>query len=159
MQSTSLAGRFVRRVLIEGSAASVLSALALGWRGKQETGSAAAPLNAPSHWVWGREALWRDRVDGRHTALGTLIHHGSSLLWAAVFEGLQRRRRRPTALSVAGDAAAVTALAAFVDLKLTPERFTPGFERRLSPRSLVLVYASFGLGLASAGWWAMRRRR
>jgi hypothetical protein len=38
-----------------------------------------------------------------------------------------------------------------------PERLTPGFERRLSNRSLVMVYAAFGAGLALAGLAALRR--
>ncbi|MNT44739.1 hypothetical protein D3C72_1812800 [compost metagenome] len=38
-------------------------------------------------------------------------------------------------------------LACLVDLKCTPHRLTPGFERRLSPRMLTLVYLAFGLAL------------
>ncbi|ESJ25561.1 hypothetical protein B551_0203050, partial [Cupriavidus sp. HPC(L)] len=42
---------------------------------------------------------------------------------------------------------AVAAAACVVDLRLTPKRLTPGFERRLSPWSLALVYVAFGLAL------------
>src|SRR5690606_8083831 len=45
-------------------------------------------------------------------------------------------------------AAAVAAGACLVDLRCTPQRLTPGFERRLSPSSLFVVYAAFGIGLA-----------
>jgi hypothetical protein len=51
-------------------------------------------------------------------------------------------------LPVLGRAAAVSALACFVDYQLTPERFRPGYEKRLSRQSLTMVYAAFGLGLA-----------
>jgi hypothetical protein len=35
-----------------------------------------------------------------------------------------------------------------VDFQLTPERLTPGFEHRLSHRSLAAVYGAFAVGLA-----------
>jgi hypothetical protein len=38
-----------------------------------------------------------------------------------------------------------------VDYRLTPRRFMPGYERRLSRRSLGAVYAAFGAGLALGG--------
>lgn len=39
-------------------------------------------------------------------------------------------------------------MAAAVDFVMTPKRFTPGFEKRLSVRGLVWVYAGFALGVA-----------
>jgi len=48
-------------------------------------------------------------------------------------------------------------VAALVDLRLVPERLTPGFERRLSRRSLAWTYVGFGAGLALAGLLAQRR--
>jgi hypothetical protein len=148
----------LQRVLIDGSLASVLSGAVLAWRGRRETGHAMAPLNAPSHWIWGREALHRNHTSLRHTGLGSAIHHASSLMWGGFYRLLQSRRRQPTATSAVVDAAAITALAALVDLRLVPQRFTPGFERRLSTRALVLVYLSFGAGLALGGVMAQRRR-
>jgi hypothetical protein len=52
--------------------------------------------------------------------------------------------------------AAATAAAAVVDLALTPQRSTPGFERRLSARSLVMVYGAFALGVAAGSFVARR---
>jgi hypothetical protein len=46
------------------------------------------------------------------------------------------------------DAAAMTAVAAFVDYQLTPKRLTPGFEAHLSKGAMVGVFAAFGAGLA-----------
>jgi hypothetical protein len=45
-------------------------------------------------------------------------------------------------------AAITTAIAYAVDFYLIPKRFTPGFENRLSKKSLLLVYGIFALGLA-----------
>jgi hypothetical protein len=137
-----------RRVWTHGSMASLLSAVVLVWRGRAETGSAAAAINAPSHWLWGRRALRSDGASLRDTLPGLAIHHASSLFWALFYEALQARRRRAASRSVVADAAAITAVAAWVDLKLVPERLTPGFERRLSARSLSCVYLGFAAGLA-----------
>lgn len=156
---SSISPRSSSHGLVEGALAGLLSTAVLAWRGRREEGTAAGALNAPSHWVWGREALRNDDVDLRHTLVGQGVHWASGLLWAGVYGWMQNRRRRPTLANAVGDAALVTAVAALVDLKLTPERFTPGFERRLTPRSLWMVYGSFGLGLAAAGLGALRQRQ
>jgi hypothetical protein len=69
---------------------------------------------------------------------------------------LHSRRRKTTQGNALVDAAAVSALAAVVDLKLVPHRLTPGFQERLSSKSLALVYGSFAAGLF-AGMIALRR--
>jgi hypothetical protein len=43
----------------------------------------------------------------------------------------------------------VATLACVVDCTVTPPRLTPGYEKRLSRRSLALVYLAFGAGLAA----------
>jgi hypothetical protein len=141
-----------------GAGAALLSAATLLWRGRAETGSPFAPLNAPSQWLWGRDALQHDGADLKHTATGAVTHGLSSLLWGALFGAVQLWRRRPTPASVVLDAAAVTAVAAVVDLKLVPDRLTPGFEKRLTPAGTAMVYAAFGVGLAVGGLWLSRRR-
>lgn len=140
----------LRRALRSGSLASVFSAAALGLCGEWEDGHPAAPTNATSQWLWGRrEALRSDRPDLRHTAVGYTIHHLASLFWAALYERWleQDRATAPGARFVR--AGALSALACFVDLKLTPPRLRPGFERRLSAGSLAIVYGAFALGLAA----------
>ena len=147
---------FAQRVLVSGTLASLLSAAVLAWRARRETGSAFAALNAPAHWLWGRASLRRDGPSVRHTAVGVVVHHASSLFWAVFFEWLQSRRLRTSATTVVADAAALSAVAAAVDLTITPPRFTPGFEQRLSRPSLAGVYIAFAAGLATV---ALLRRR
>lgn len=142
---------FVQRVSLGGGLASLLSLAALAHGGRRDVGSALAPINAPSHWFWGDEALRRNGASAKYTLLGATTHHASSLFWAGVYELLGLRRRRRTAAGAVADAAVVTALAAVVDLRIVPERLTPGFERRLSKRSLAWVYVAFGAGLAIGG--------
>ena len=140
----------LERALISGSAASAVSAAILVARGQAELDAPAAPLNGPSQWVWGRHAPYVDRASVRHTLVGYAIHHVASIFWGFFYEDAIRRRKPAHPLAVAGIAAGTSATAAFVDYCLTPQRLRPGFEKRLSPTSMVLVYAGFAAGLAAA---------
>jgi hypothetical protein len=148
----------VRSVFWTGTCASLASGLALLQCAKSDTGRPLAGVNAPSHWLWGEEGVRANRPSIRHTLVGFLVHHASSIFWAAGHALLRARRTDHHALpGVVADAAAVTAVAALVDLKLVPQRLTPGFERRLSRGSLVYVYLAFGVGLAVGEWMVVRR--
>ena len=147
----------VQGMLTEGLLAGALSALVLAWRGRAEVGSAAAPVNAVSHWIWPQQALHEDEPSLKHTGTGGALHLASALMWSACYSWLRSRRLHPTARDAVTDAAALTAVAALVDLKLVPKRLTPGFEQRLRPRSLTLVYAGFAAGLALGGLLQLRR--
>ena len=139
----------IGQALLAGSVASVLSAGALTLAGRRENRSGAAPINAVSHWYWGDEALRRRRIDLAHTATGYSIHHGASVFWAGLFAWVARYRpvlRTPG--GIAWGSLATSALACFVDFRLTPERLTPGFEHRLSRPALAAIYATFAIGLA-----------
>ncbi len=148
----------VRHVLAAGSLASALSMAAMACGSRRDTGSAMAAVNAPSHWFWGERALRRNDASWRFTLLGAATHHASALFWAVFYELLRARRKHPTPANAVVDAAAVTAVAAAVDLKLVPQRLTPGFERRLSRRNLAWVYVGFAAGLAIGGALAARHR-
>jgi hypothetical protein len=147
-----------RAALISGSAASAISATALALGGALEERSAAGPLNGPSQWLWGEEEAYTREPTLKHTALGYAIHHGSSLMWATMYERLfsQGRSQKRTARILA-EAAGATAIAYFVDYYLTPKRFRPGFRKHLSDRSIFAVYAGFAAGLAACSLLARRR--
>ncbi|HYE91230.1 MAG TPA: hypothetical protein VEA38_09430 [Terriglobales bacterium] len=149
---------FWLRSLAAGAAAAAASTLALAWTGRRELGSAATPMNGPSQWVWGRAAPYQDGADVKHTATGTVIHHAAAMIWGVLFEVLRRRAPRDVPGTVAA-AVTTAAIANVVDFKLTPERLTPGFEKRLSRPALFEVYAAFAAGLALAGLVALRRAR
>ena len=142
--------------VVAGSLASVLSTAWLALAGRRENGSAAAPINAVSHWYWGDEAFDQQQPDLRHTAVGYLTHHTSATFWATVYAALAAGQPglRSTPGVVLG-AAATSGLAYLVDFKLTPHRFTPGFEHRLSGGALTAAYAALAVGLA-AGALAVR---
>ena len=132
-----------QRANVSGAAASVLSAIALAICGRIELGDPWAPLNGPSQWIFGPHAAHRSGPSLRYTLTGYLIHHLASVFWALTFERLRSRR------SIGAPAAATAAIACFVDYQLTPRRLTPGFERRLSRKSLGVVYVAFAIGLAA----------
>jgi hypothetical protein len=138
-----------RRGLVGGATSSLLSTVALALLGRREAGSAYAPTNAVSHWIWGDEALRADAPSMRHTVPGYLIHHGSATFWSVLFErvcGPLLDRRQPA--TTLGVATAASAVACFVDYRLTPRRLQPGFEQHLSRPALAVVYGAFGVGLA-----------
>ena len=135
--------------LVSGSVASIASTISLSMLGKAELDKSAAPVNGPSQWIWGRHAPYQNRFSLRYTVVGYLIHHAASVFWALWYERL--RQRLPVAESpsaVLAPAIVIAAAAYTVDFHLTPQRLTPGFEHRLSKRSLVAVYGTFALGLA-----------
>jgi hypothetical protein len=86
----------------------------------------------------------------RNTVAGYAIHHAMSIMWATLFEKLVSRRVRPAVADTLAIAGGVSAVASLVDFRLVPQRFTPGFERRLSRRSLAFTYGAFALAMAAA---------
>jgi hypothetical protein len=147
----------VKRALVSGSSASLLSTAALAALGKAETGSMSAPTNAISHWIWGGKAARKNAPSMRYTLVGYAIHHASATFWALLFEkvmGEQMDKKNPALTLTAATAA--SAVACFVDYQMTPQRLRPGYEKRLSRPALAVVYGAFGVGLA-LGAMAIRR--
>ena len=140
----------LRTGLVAGAFASVASTLALAWLGRRETGSAVAPTNATSQWVWDREALHARSPSWRHTAVGYAIHHASATLWALLYAWLKAKRPNATGGWAAGlaGAGATAAAACAIDYTITPQRLRPGFEHHLSRKSMTYVYAALAIGLA-----------
>jgi hypothetical protein len=130
---------FVERVLVAGTLAGTAAAIAVSIAGRRQAGTYAAPLNATSHIVWGEAAARRNLPSVKYTAVGTLLHYGAAMLWAGVYEALPGRAPLR--------AAATAASAYVVDYHVVPRRLTPGFEMRVSPGALTLVYGALALGL------------
>jgi hypothetical protein len=139
----------LQRGLVGGATSSLLSTAALAALGQREAGSAYAPTNAVSHWIWGDEAARHSEPSARYTLPGYLIHHGSAMFWSVLVErlcgGLLDRRNPALTLGVG---TAASAVACFADYQLTPDRLKPGYEKHLSRPALAVVYGAFGIGLA-----------
>lgn len=134
--------------LYPGALASAATSLAAALRGRKDSGSALAPINAPSHVLWGDRATQVERLTVRHTLVGHLINTASGIFWAAIFQKLFGRlvdRRGIEAGVLAG--AATAGIAYATDYRVVPKRLTPGWEKRLSKRSLFYVYGALALSL------------
>lgn len=145
-------------ILITASVATLATTAVTAILGKKEADSAAAPLNATSHIVWGDEAATHDEVDAKHTGLGTLINAAAMASWAIFNDLLWRRwvgRGSRSRSLVAG--AATSGIAYVTDYYLVPKRFTPGFEKRLSKPALGIIYASLAISMAAG--LALRTRK
>lgn len=139
----------LREGAVTGSVASVLSTVVLVAAGRRQSGSAVAPLNAVSHWLWGEESLQVQRPTWRHTLTGCLTQHLASVFWAVVYSALYGHRPEAKRLpqAVAG-AVATSAVACLVDYQVVPQRLTPGFEHRISTGAMVATYGALAAGLA-----------
>lgn len=155
--SPVLAHPVVREGLVAGTVASVLSTAVLALVGRRQAGSAAAPVNAASHWLWGDSALRADGTDWRHTLTGALTQHGASVFWATLHAAACARRPAARSWPAAAAGGIATSAAAYViDYTITPKRFTPGYEHRLDSRGMLAVYAALAVGFA-VGAAAMRQ--
>jgi hypothetical protein len=126
------------------------------------SGSAVAPINAISHVVHGSRAARVRTIDSAHTGLGLVINFGASAFWASIYEAAFGRAAESGELAKASaGAAAVAALASVTDYHLVPKRLTPGWEERMPPSSLALVYGALALCLPLRGLvrGAISRRR
>src|SRR3954454_21376914 len=101
----------VADIIRAGSIASITSAAALMVMGRIECRDAASPINAPSQWIWGRNARQRRGFSVKHTLVGYAVHHVAALVWGGLYTVLGRNR------PVAG-AIATAATAAVVDFRL-----------------------------------------
>lgn len=140
----------LKDAVVSGGAASFVSTIALGVASKLEAGHAPAAVNGTSHWLWGDQEAITNEVSLKHTGVGFATHHASAYMWALLYERLAGdwAESSPSAAVAAGLGAA--AVACTVDYTITPRRFTPGFELRLSRPAMAVGFVAFGLGLAAA---------
>lgn len=144
--------------VVSGSLASVLSTCVLAAAGTRQAGSAVAPINAASHWLWGDESLRADGLTLRHTLIGYLTQHAASIFWATLYSWIYGHRNDAKQLpqAVAG-AIATSAIAGLVDYQLIPKRLTPGYEHRVSTGAMVATFAALAAGFA-LGAVALQKR-
>jgi hypothetical protein len=143
--------------LTAGTTAATTAAIAAS--GAIELRNAAAPLNAVSHILWGDGAARQNDTSARYTALGTAINAAAMASWCVLHHVVFRPDRRRAGLAQSLARGAATAAAAYVvDYYVVPRRLTPGFEKRLSGRSIFAVYAALALGLV-VGEQMTRRAR
>jgi hypothetical protein len=139
-----------KTALVAGASASVATAATVALASVAETGSPWPALNAISKMVRGNHAPWRNEASWKFTGTGALLNTAAVFSWAAVYAVLRGPRTRTDYARAVTAGVATSALAYVVDYHVVPERFTPGFEKRLPDRSLGLIYAVLALGLAAS---------
>ena len=139
---------FARRLVAETLSATAASVVALALVAKVGCTGALQPLNATSHWLNGEAAACERRPGWRTTGVGLATHLAATAFWAAIYEGWLQRGRSPAA--VVGKALAMAGVAALVDYRATPKRFTPGWELVLTPGAITAVYLAMAAGFAAA---------
>jgi hypothetical protein len=145
----------LQRILATSAVATAATTAATAALGRLQCGSAAAPLNATSHIVWGENATRRDDADIQHTLVGALLNAAAMVSWASVQHLFFPRPRGLWGSAATG--AAVAALAYVTDYYVVPKRLTPGFEARLSRGGLAAVYAALAAALAATAAAKVRR--
>ena len=136
----------------DGLLAGVATTAVVSALGRAEGMPAVAPLNAISHIAWGEKAANQNEPSLKYTATGIALNMAAVGSRAGVQRSLfppgdeQVEPWRPLLQGMA-----VSALAYVTDYYLVPKRFTPGFEKRLSPTSMAVVYGVLGLSLAARG--------
>lgn len=148
----------VRTAVYSGTGAALAALITVTLMSRREGHSAARPVNATSHVLWGEEDALREQIDAAHTLPGLLINVGSAFFWGAVFTFLRFPASKATVAGTIGRAFGTSLLAAVVDYGFVPKRLRPGWELALQVRSVVLAFAAMGAGLA-AGDLAARQER
>ena len=153
------ANQLIQNSIATGSIATAATTAAASICGRIEEGEPIAPLNAISHILYGDEAAAHTEPSAKYTMPGVLLNTAAITGWAVVHELVFNGRRRPQTLPQAIAAGAVTSTLAFVtDYYVVPNRFTPGFEKRLSNKSLAGIYATLAASLGIASWLRHRSR-
>ena len=148
-----------RSILALTASTTAATTAAIAVCGATELRNAAAPLNAVSHIAWGDAAFQQNGTSARYTGLGTALNAAAMASWCVLHHAIFRPDRRGPGLAGALARGAVTASAAYVvDYYVVPKRLTPGFEERLTGRSMFAVYAALALGFAYGEHLSRRAR-
>jgi len=146
-------GTWIKDTLTTGAVATASTTAVVALLGSVEGGSAAAPINAVSHILWGEKEADTEEVDAQHTLAGAGLNTMAVTGWAALHELFMPRKGKPSVQSALIAGAATATVAYVTDYHVVPKRFKPGFEKRLSPTALFGVYATLALSLAAASLW------
>lgn len=154
------AKEIVLDALATGKLATLASATAIAACGKAELGNPVAPVNAISHIVFGEEAAAQEAASLKYTGTGLMLHDAACTSWAALHEQMFGRVVSNGNVPMAFAGGGIVALLAYItDYYLVPKRMTPGIEKRLSGKSLLLIYSVLGLSLAAGSLLNARRKR
>jgi hypothetical protein len=134
--------------ILSGAIAGLATCLVAGLCARSEKKPVPSPINATSHILWGDLAAEHDGLSWKYTGTGVILNEVALIFWAGLYEAWPCRHSTLSSDITRG--IAVAALAYVTDYMLIPKRFTPGFEKRLSGRSLFLIYCGIATSLMMA---------
>ena len=109
-----------------------------------------AALNCVAHIIDGDAKEQPAAYSPRESWLGIGVNGTAMCAWGVIYEGalLVTRTRSNLLTALLG-----ATVAYFIDYKVVPPQFTPGIEKRLSHRSVLLAYTGIALGFALSPVW------
>ena len=116
----------------------------------KENGSPWAALNCVAHIVDGDDKEQPEDYAPRESRIGILVNGTAMSAWGVLYEGallVTRTKSSPLTALLAVGAAWV------IDYKIVPKRYTPGIEKRLSQRSVLLSYAAMAVIFTLSPVW------
>ncbi len=116
----------------------------------KENGSPWAALNCVAHIVDGDDKEQPEGYAPRESRIGILVNGTAMSAWGVLYEGallVTRTRSSPLTALLAVGAAWV------IDYRIVPKRFTPGIEKRLSQRSVLLSYTAMAVMFMLSPLW------
>ncbi len=116
----------------------------------KENGSPWAALNCVAHIVDGDDKEQPQGYSPRESRLGILVNGAAMSAWGVLYEGgLLVTSTKSSPLT-----ATLATLAAYaIDYHVVPKQFTPGIEKRLSQKSVLLAYAAMVLAFTLSPLW------
>ena len=116
----------------------------------KENGSPWAALNCVAHIVDGDDKEQPREYAPRESRLGVLVNGTAMSAWGVLYEGallVTRTKSSPLTALLA------TAAAYVIDYKIVPKQFTPGIEKRLTPKSVLASYAAMAVMFTLSPLW------
>ena len=116
----------------------------------RENGSPWAALNCVAHIIDGDEKEQPVGYAPRESRLGILVNGAAMSAWGVLYEGallVTNTQSNPLTAVLA------TAAAYVIDYKVVSKQFTPGIEKRLSQKSVLLAYAAMVLAFTLSPLW------
>ena len=152
----------IKDAVLSGTIVSASTAATAAACGARDSGSAIAAVNGVSHILWGSDAANVRAADLKHTVPALLLNTGATIFWAAIYERIfgHAADRGHISKALLGGGAVAT-LAYVTDYHVVPKRLTPGWEERVSNRSLGIIYVVLALSFPVRGLlrhWSRRAR-
>jgi len=135
--------------MIGGALAGLATCAVAALCAKAERQPAVSALNSTSHIVWGDGAADQASASWQYTGTGIALNELALVFWGLIYE-LWSHSAIGASMSPLSRGATVSVLAYITDYHLIPRRFTPGFEKRLSPGSLFSIYCAIAVSLPVA---------